>query len=398
MNNRTKLLVIGFLLLITISISAVSTLAAENNQAQPIVRAVLFYSPTCGHCALVINETLPPLIDQYGDQLQIIGINVATQEGAQLYQLFLEDWKIPEDRYGVPALAVGRTHLVGSGEIPDQLPGIIEDGLQAGGIDWPEIPGLTDIIAQAEQQQGEATIDHGDPTEEILPSQADATVAVPESTVADTQTQASSPTSENLAVPFDHEVTIWDRFQMDLAGNTLAVIVLIIMVISVVSVLVSVLRADPETGRDWSWVIPVLSMLGLFVAGYLSFVEVTETEAVCGPIGNCNSVQQSPYAILFGFLPVGILGLLGYIGILGAWLLKTRGPQAWRNTFTLAIWAMAFFGVIFSIYLTYLEPFVIGATCMWCISSAIIITLQFLAATEPVRRIWAEPEDADQGE
>ena len=48
------------------------------------------------------------------------------------------------------------------------------------------------------------------------------------------------------------------------------------------------------------------------------------------------------------------------------------------------VWGMALFGVIFSIYLTFLEPFVIGATCMWCITSAIVITLQFWAATDPL--------------
>jgi uncharacterized membrane protein len=35
-------------------------------------------------------------------------------------------------------------------------------------------------------------------------------------------------------------------------------------------------------------------------------------------------------------------------------------------------------GVLFSIYLTFLEPFVIGATCAWCLSSAVIMTLLLL--------------------
>ena len=36
---------------------------------------------------------------------------------------------------------------------------------------------------------------------------------------------------------------------------------------------------------------------------------------------------------------------------------------------------MILFGMSFSIYLTFLEPFVIGATCMWCLSSAVIMLL-----------------------
>lgn len=367
MKTWKKRMVIGLLLLIAFSFSIVPAFAAENQKDQPVVRAVLFYSPSCGHCTKVINEVLPPLIDQYGDQLQLIGINVATQEGVELFQLFLDDWKIDQNRYGVPALVVGDTHLVGELEIPEQFPGIIENGLKAGGIDWPAIPTLAEIIVQAESGQGQSSSSQAGPT------QAD----------------------ENIPVPYGTPLTMWDRFQLDLAGNILAVVVLLGMIVTVVLVLVSVLRVDPAIGKDWSWVLPILSILGLFVAGYLSFVEVTATEAVCGPIGDCNSVQQSPFATLFGFLPVGVLGLLGYVGILLAWLMKKYGPETWRDRSTLAIWGMAFFGVIFSIYLTFLEPFVIGATCIWCISSALIITLQFLAATEPVRRIWAEAGDED---
>jgi uncharacterized membrane protein len=359
MKKRIKNLVIGLLFLIAFSFTQTPAFAQEEPQEQPVVHVVLFYSPACGHCAMVINDVLPPLKDQYGDQLQIMGVNAGTQEGAELFQLFLDAWNIPQDRYGVPSMIVGNTHLVGSGEIPEQLPGIIEEGLKAGGIDWPDIPLLADIVGQGSSS-----------------SQAD-----------------STQSNGNTAVPYGIPLTMWDRFKLDLAGNILAVAVLLGMIVTVVLVLISLLRANPVTGKDWSWVIPILSLLGLFVAGYLSFVEVTDTEAVCGPVGDCNSVQQSPYAILFGFLPVGILGLLGYVGILLAWLLKKYGPESWRDRFTLAMWGMAFFGVIFSIYLTFLEPFVIGATCMWCISSALIITLQFLAATEPVRRIWADPAD-----
>jgi hypothetical protein len=60
------------------------------------------------------------------------------------------------------------------------------------------------------------------------------------------------------------------------------------------------------------------------------------------------------------------------------------------------MWGMAFFGVLFSIYLTFLEPFVIGATCMWCISSAILITLIFIAATGPAKRAWQEDDFDDE--
>lgn len=358
MRNLFKVLVIGLLLMLTLASLTPNGQAAVPTPPPPIVRAVLFYSTSCGHCAKVIGEDLPPLVKQYGDQLMLMGVNTNTQEGYDLFLTFLQDWQIDQTRYGVPALVVGDTHLVGAAEIPQEFPGIIEKGLLEGGIDWPDIPGLAEIIAQLEGHPG-------------------------------------STSSNEIDTSLGHDLTMWDRFQMDLAGNILAVVVLVGMIISVIWVLILALRASPNTGKDWSWVIPILSIIGLFVAGYLSFVEVTETEAVCGPIGDCNSVQQSPYAKLLGFLPVGILGLAGYVAILLVWILKKYGPASWRDRFSLAMWAMAFFGVVFSIYLTFLEPFVIGATCAWCVSSAVIITLQFWAATEPVRRIWAYQDDED---
>ena len=38
-----------------------------------VVRAVLFFSPTCPHCHTVMTEDLPPLAALYGEQLQILG-------------------------------------------------------------------------------------------------------------------------------------------------------------------------------------------------------------------------------------------------------------------------------------------------------------------------------------
>ena len=84
--------------------------------ATSIVRAVLFYSPTCAHCQQVINEDLPPIGKQYGDQLLIIGIDTSVPEGAQMYQAAIARFLIPENRRGVPAIIVGDTVLVGINE------------------------------------------------------------------------------------------------------------------------------------------------------------------------------------------------------------------------------------------------------------------------------------------
>jgi uncharacterized membrane protein len=136
--------------------------------------------------------------------------------------------------------------------------------------------------------------------------------------------------------------------------------------------------------------IPLLSLLGLLVAAYLAFVETTQTQAVCGPVGDCNTVQQSEYARLFGVLPIGWLGLAGYILILAAWAVVrySRPPQT--TLAALSLFGMAAFGVAFSIYLTVLEPFIIGATCAWCLTSAVLMTALFWLVLEPGRAAWLQ--------
>jgi uncharacterized membrane protein len=118
----------------------------------------------------------------------------------------------------------------------------------------------------------------------------------------------------------------------------------------------------------------------LGVAAYLSFVEVSQVEALCGPVGNCNAVQRSPYATLFGVVPMAVLGLAAYIAIGFAWALQHFGPRRWRRLGHLSTLGLTLGGTLFSIYLTFLEPFVIGATCLWCLTSAVVMTLMLWAA------------------
>jgi uncharacterized membrane protein len=121
-----------------------------------------------------------------------------------------------------------------------------------------------------------------------------------------------------------------------------------------------------------------LCIFGFGVAGYLAYVETAQVTAVCGPVGDCNTVQQSEYARLFGILPVGVMGLAGYVAIMVAWLTARYTKGKFVDLANLSMFGMAVFGVLFSIYLTFLEPFVIGATCAWCLTSAILITTLML--------------------
>jgi len=96
---------------------------------------------------------------------------------------------------------------------------------------------------------------------------------------------------------------------------------------------------------------------------------------------------------------VAVLGLAGYLMILAAWWVKNYGPQNLRKLATLGMWGLAWFGILFSLYLTFLEPFVIGGSCAWCLTSATLMTLVFLASSGPaIRAMKIEDEYDDEDE
>ncbi len=346
-----------FLLLILLSSLAWSGLALAQNQ--PVVRAVLFYSPTCPHCHKVLQNDLPPLVQKYGDQLQILLIDVTTQGGRELYLAAAQALPIPEEKRGVPALVVGDQLLVGDVEIPEKFPGLIEQGLAAGGVDWPDIPGLDRVIQQLEAQKQ----------------------ATPSATSQAPQTPAPTPESASLNqvnVKSVSEMSVAERLALDPVGSAIAIFTLVVMVGMLAWALIYWARSNLTLtwGPRWlNGIIPLLSLAGAGIAFYLAFVETTGTRAVCGPVGDCNAVQQSDYAVLFGILPVGVLGFIGYLVILGLWAWQYAGPPARTEKTAWMLPAIVYFGTVFSTYLTFLEPFVIGAVCMWCITSAWIMTL-----------------------
>jgi len=480
-------------------------------EPDPVVHALLFYSPSCPHCHEVINTYLIPLQNEYGRKLVILGLDTSQPWANELFYGALRHYEVPEEKWAVPFMLVDDQVLVGGQEIPTLFSAILEEGLASGGIDLPDFPALMEFMAeqnlldprypdrriarqaapegpeeeeeavqesptspaqeadtartwgqegdtaQTSGQEGEETgapegqepdsmaaapedsTPPGPPTETrdtapALPeAQADSPLPSPpsrelpsppsgdtleepgvgigsEEEAPDSQPSASpggtpapsSPEDTLSGVPPEGQASggglglqdaatrlesmdMWDRFNQDPAGNTLSVLVLLGMLASLV------FTASPARVRraPWpSWIVPLLVVTGAGVAAYLSFVEVTQVEAVCGPVGDCNTVNQSEYAILFGVLPVGILGLMGYGAIFLLWLFATWASGALRRGARLGLWAAALFGVLFSIYLTFLEPFVIGATCAWCLSSAIIMTLLLWDAAPLAAEAW----------
>jgi len=184
------------------------------------------------------------------------------------------------------------------------------------------------------------------------------------------------------------------------SGMSLAWGVMILMGVALIVAIVMIIRAfngkplsTPKGLLDYA--IPILSILGLGASIYLTYVEITSSRALCGPVGDCNAVQSSPYAKLFGVLPIGLLGAIGYIAILATWGWRRFRTDSIARISGPVMFGMALFGTLFSVYLTYLELFVIHAVCIWCISSAVIITALMLI-TLPYITQWLAITDEEE--
>jgi uncharacterized membrane protein len=113
-----------------------------------------------------------------------------------------------------------------------------------------------------------------------------------------------------------------------------------------------------------------LAVIGIGVAGYLTFIHYAGINPACTAGQACIKVQTSVWSKLAG-IPVALLGLIGYIGILASLLAPDREETR------LATLALTLVGFGFSAYLTYRELFSIHAICEWCASSAVILTILF---------------------
>ena len=125
-----------------------------------------------------------------------------------------------------------------------------------------------------------------------------------------------------------------------------------------------------------------LAAAGLIISLYLSANELAGTAPVCLVGGGCETVAQSQYSHWFG-IPVAYFGVL-FSGVLLALI------AAWWRTgdgrLLLAGYAQGLVGIVLALYLVYLELFVIGAICTWCVAYGATVLLGWLALVAVQRR------------
>ncbi len=136
--------------------------------------------------------------------------------------------------------------------------------------------------------------------------------------------------------------------------------------------------------------VSILSLMGLLISLYLLAHSLGLTGPVMCGIGDCEAVQASPYSYI-GPIPISGIGTVGYLLLLVLAFLGLQPRFTRSKVVSLLLLGGSLLGVAFSVYLTYLEAFVIHAWCQWCVSSAVIITVIFILLLPEIRKLGEAP-------
>ena len=145
--------------------------------------------------------------------------------------------------------------------------------------------------------------------------------------------------------------------------------------------------------------VALVALAGVFVALYLTLYKLGYIGTLACAVGSCETVQTSKWATLLGF-PVGAWGVAYYLAVLALALFGLTGRFADSRGLSDILLAVTAFGLLFSIWLTYLELFVIHAICQWCVVSAVLAAILFVLSWLDRRDVNAffDDEVADAAE
>jgi uncharacterized membrane protein len=133
-------------------------------------------------------------------------------------------------------------------------------------------------------------------------------------------------------------------------------------------------------------IVAALALAGIFIATYLTLYKLGVIGELSCSIGSCETVNTSKWSRFVGF-PVAAWGVLFYLEVFIIALIGTTARLADQPAISLILVIESAIGVLFSAWLTYLELAVIHAICIWCVSSAVIVTAILLVSIADYREL-----------
>ena len=127
---------------------------------------------------------------------------------------------------------------------------------------------------------------------------------------------------------------------------------------------------DSRQDISWPYLIAALvSLIGLGDAIYLTVQDLTGQSLRCTIVSGCNEVLSSPYAHI-GSFPLAALGAIAYFTVFSLSILA-----AFRYPFAKPLLAMLLAAMFLTtLWLLYLQAFVIHHFCQYCLLSAAVTT------------------------
>jgi len=135
-------------------------------------------------------------------------------------------------------------------------------------------------------------------------------------------------------------------------------------------------------------IVAALALAGIFISLYLTLYKIGVIGELSCTIGSCETVNTSKWSRFLG-LPVAAWGLLFYLDVFAVALVGTMRRFEFEPAISYVLVGEAAVGVLFSAWLTYLELGVIHAICIWCVTSAVIVTLILLTSVADLREVRA---------
>lgn len=123
----------------------------------------------------------------------------------------------------------------------------------------------------------------------------------------------------------------------------------------------------------------IFGLAGLTVAGYVYIKKKTAQPMVCPLNGECEMVTTSRYSKFFG-LPVELMGIFYYGLIILVYVLHNLIPWLLSDTIIFLLTGVTIGAFVFSLYLIFIQAFVLKKWCTWCLFSAGFSTFIFITA------------------
>ena len=131
-------------------------------------------------------------------------------------------------------------------------------------------------------------------------------------------------------------------------------------------------------------VVSVVSLVGVFLATYLTLYKLGYVETLACGTGSCEVVQSSKWSTLFG-QPVALWGLGFYLSMFVLSLAGSFGTLAESRRVGLGLAFMSGWGVLFSGWLTFTEIAWLHAICRYCAVSAGLVVVLFVLSVLDLR-------------